>query len=825
MTGWPWPLDSVQQWFETLWNNIQKTFYDVGKTVWNYVIDGLKWFNTTFIEPLKKWIDTYIVTPIRNFFVTVSDAITNVWRGLIEPGIRYIIKTAQDVITSLLRGDIAGVASRLVEVGADIKKFVADKILPNLPPEMQHFVRGMYETVKTTVIPQLQNVSNVLVQWGTNIRDTLVGWGQQIIKGLEGAKDAILAAFDGAQTTISNALQSIFGGLKNLGEWLWSGITYIGGKLREFGELIWSGLVGVGQRMYEGLQAIGRWIVQGGQVMLGGWMDIAKTIAEGLNSMVLKPLAELMDTSTKEVHKRIGLASPQPIFTTVLPTLAPILAAYIGTALISELGEGIGDTHIAAATVHIRPGFAKILKAIDLRGLVSAVVMGYITGLAMSYFSGTVMEQVRRESLEAGRPIPPSPEEAARMLWRGAITEDLYKKAVRRHGLMKEYEAGYVELTKQIPGPSDIIRFFVREAYAPKFEAVYPEKFAEYPSEFGEWMKKQGYEEFWAKSYWAAHWVLPTTSQIYEMLWRKLITLDQVKAFLKEADIDPRWRDKLIDIAYGLPGRIVARWGLEWGVWDESKFRDFLLADGLHPSWLDDVVKAEKANLFREHLNAVMSAAKRAYQRGFITKEQFISTIEKLGYPKDVQVLRTWEADILQDIELKEDIMKATIQEYREGKIDEVQLRNILSGIIVVPERLEQIIRLEVARAQRRAIAKPTLEAELERLREREISLSKKLTDLISDLENAKKLAEAELRIWHEKIDRQQKLIEMETRPVQREKLKEQLDIMIAQAERAKIYHQNKIAELEESIKFVQQDLEDVRSKIAALERTIRVAG
>ncbi|MEM2196595.1 MAG: hypothetical protein QXI11_02020 [Thermoproteota archaeon] len=427
----------------------------------------------------------------------------------------------------------------------------------------------------------------------------------------------------------------------------------------------------------------------------------------------------------------------------------------------------------------------------------------------------------------------PSVSEAMEMMWRGVITSEEFDKLLEMRGYVGKWKEGYRELAKKIPGASDLIRIMVREAYYPMFGEMYPGKFADFPEAFAEFMEKQGYSRDWALSYWGAHWVLPSAEQVYQMLWRGLtspysgrpFTIEDVAMFLKEADIDPRWRENLVQIAYKLPGRIEARWGLEWGIWDEKRMEQFLRADGVHPDWIPDVIAIEKKNVFREHYNAIMSAAKRLYQKGYITKQEYTAILEKLGFPKEVIELRAWEADLLQEIEVRDDILKAAITEYREGKIDENQLRAILTNIIVVPERIDQIIRLEVARAKRIERAPPTLQRELEALKNREIELMKKRVDLESDLENARRLRDAEMKIWADKIEKQRMLVEAEVKPEKKAKLEKDLAILEDQAKRAEIYWAGKIAEIEETIGFIDQDLEKVRSRIKALEESIRTAG
>jgi hypothetical protein len=423
----------------------------------------------------------------------------------------------------------------------------------------------------------------------------------------------------------------------------------------------------------------------------------------------------------------------------------------------------------------------------------------------------------------------PSETTLFRLWFKGLIKEEELDSMLRAKG----YDSNTINWLKQdawyYPSVQDLIRFFVREAIPAVHGELAKAKLAGLPKEFYEYGKKAGIPAEWVEAYWAAHWNLPSVEQVYEMFWRGLkspytgatMVRDDVVRFLAEQDIDPRWRDNLVELSYKLPGRIEARWALEWGIWDERRMEQFLRAGGLHPDWIPDVIAIEKKNVFREHYNAIMAAAKRAFQKGFMTKDQYLATIERLGYPKEVQELRAWEADLLFDIELKEDQMKYVIQQYRDGQIDEAQLRNMLSSIIVDPQKLEKVVQLEVALKQRRRVGKPTLEEQIAALERRRAELQRKLLDLDSDRAQLIKIRDAEMAIWQAKIAKQEELIQMAVKPEQKQKLQMDLEIMKRQMGRAKIYYENKLAELEETMNFIRQDIEAITSQIEAMRRAM----
>ncbi|MCW1297051.1 MAG: protein bicaudal D-like protein, partial [Candidatus Parvarchaeota archaeon] len=646
-------------------------------------------------------------------------------------------------------------------------------------------------------------------------------------KGFDGVVSNIGAMFDGAVSSIGNFFKPVIDAISNIGNWLYSGLQLIGQKVVDGGKMLLDGAAKLGSLIWSGFLEAGKGLIDLGKGALGVFNEMIKGVIGFFSDFVLKPLSDVFTSSTSSIHKTIGLSSPQKIWSDALIPLAPMLASYLGLGLVSNLAEGIGDTKVEAATLGIRPGILKIIKGIDLRGIMGAVLTGYITGLSMSYFSGTVMEQVRRESLEAGRPIPPNPETAAWMLRKKIIDEKLYSKAIARSGYMKEFEKAYIENIWMYPPYQDMIKIFVREAYEKTWPEEFTKKLEGYPSDFGKWMEYIGYKEEWAKRLWAAHWILPSTGQVYEMLWRKLtspytgapFTISDVERFLKEADIDPRWRSNLVQIAYKLPGRIEARWGLEWGVWDEQKFVTFLEAEGIHPDWIPDTLKAEKANIFREHINAVKSAIVRKVKEGFLTFETAKAMLKKIGYPDEAINLIIQAAQEDYELDWKTSLRDAYINAYHQEKIDEAKLRELLTSIGIVPERVDKIIEGERYKKKVEKEEKETVELRLQRLKMRENEQILRVQDAQSDLDYAKSRLEAEKAIWEEKIKKLEYEISIETVEYRKKKKMLDLEKMRKDYDRAMIIAQNRVTEAEEKLKIEEAQLDAIRFEISTLAK------
>ena len=89
----------------------------------------------------------------------------------------------------------------------------------------------------------------------------------------------------------------------------------------------------------------------------------------------------------------------------------------------------------------------------------------------------------------------------------------------------------------------------VREVFTPDIRERF-ELDEGFPAQFQETAKQQGVSEEWAKNYWAAHWVLPSVTQGFAMLHRKVITLDDLDLLLRAQDVMPFWRERITQVAF-----------------------------------------------------------------------------------------------------------------------------------------------------------------------------------------------------------------------------------------------------------------------------------
>ena len=797
-----WVWDILPAWIHQglLW--IYNLWEYLGDKIWSFFMDpvqfvksGLEWV----YEKLPGWVKSIfdwfwriywgVGEAIYNFFTNPVEALKGlgekIWRAIpdwVKAPLEWLKKLG-DLEVKLIIGFFTDPVGTLREL--------ADIVWGVIPDWLKDWIKGAKETADKL----WENVP----KWIDSTKEKIGEIGSTLEDRIKDAKDTMVSAFDGAQTAVSEALEKWIGRpfsdfVKTLAEGaggLWDGIYNFFTKT----------LPGAADTLSTLFQAR---VIRPMMERLGG---AGQALAEWVKG-VFKPFIDALMGIFKP-----GKKEPEEVISELLMTA-------IGCISTMELATIAFEAIIPFKHLGLGGAFGSAIATT----IVGSVVGGVVGATAGPVWDFALVKWIK-ERIRGGYP---SLEDALWMWHRGIISEEDVNQIGAWSGLDDKWIEAYKKHSWRIPGASDLIRFFVREAYPPVFGETARAKLVGFPDEFAELLEKVGFERVWAESYWAAHWVLPTTSQVYEMLWRGLpspytgatMTEEDVKTFLREADIDPRWRENLVQIAYKLPGRILARWGVEWGVWTPERMEEFLRAEGIHPDWIPDAIKAEKANIFREHISAVASVIKRKYREGYLTYEEANQRLEKLSYPEEARVLMLEAMEEEYDLDWKEDMKKAYISAYRDDKMTADELRAALLGLGIRGDRVDKIVEIETLKKEKRAPAPETLERRLESLRNRRRALMEKLMDLQSDLEDQKKLLEAELRVWEERIAIQEERVRMapeEKKPIEEKKL----ETLKRRMALAKLRREARIGDIQETIEMLSQRIDDLDAEIKALEQTL----
>ena len=156
-----------------------------------------------------------------------------------------------------------------------------------------------------------------------------------------------------------------------------------------------------------------------------------------------------------------------------------------------------------------------------------------------------------------------TPDQIVRLVLRGQIPLADLPARLRQTGLILDQDVQEaLELARYLPGPSDIVRFMVRDVADQNIVNRFgldDEFQAKFQGQVAKFAEAQGIDPQTMRDYWRAHWSIPSPTQLYVMYHRlrglppgdpNRITEDDIRTALQQQDILPFWVDKLIAISF-----------------------------------------------------------------------------------------------------------------------------------------------------------------------------------------------------------------------------------------------------------------------------------
>jgi hypothetical protein len=307
---------------------------------------------------------------------------------------------------------------------------------------------------------------------------------------------------------------------------------------------------------------------------------------------------------------------------------------------------------------------------------------------------------------EATRARPPI-FDAIQMMRRDIISPSEMDELFKWSGFRKLTDIdNYVKVTEQIPGPSDLVRFMVRDVADPKVVEKY-KLGAEFPDKFQgdvkRWAEWQGLATNVMEYNWYAHWIWPSANQLYEMLFRlredspnrpadvQPVTLDDVKEVLGIQDYAPVWRARLAAIAQRPLTRIDIRRMHQQGVLTDAQ---------LIPYYMDLGYSRKDANGMAEFTKTLTRQYKCKLTQ-YAGPKQIASSYVKglIGYEEARNVMETTcltpqqiddmlgQADLLRQIEVRGERVKAIKRRYASCEFDTHEAISALLSVGVQQEK------------------------------------------------------------------------------------------------------------------------------------------
>lgn len=762
MTGWPWPLESVQGFFEGLWRGIVDAISTAGQWLWQKIHDGLSWLWENITSGLA-WL-----------WERVSEGLS--WLGeRVSSGLAWLWGRLQEIASSIVNA-VLGAIPALGEAFRNFVSLIVEPIKAGLDwllARIGEILTPIREAIQSGIHWLLERMQEIFTPVISNIQ-----------AGLEWLSRAVADNINALGASLLNTLGNVLGTLQ-------SGLAGIASTVTSVAGVITENVTASARWVYESLiewaDGVMRGIAQAiSELPKPFWITGVEQISQWLDSRFLQAIYNLGLAQTVATHTALQLSGTLG----ATRSKRDPLEAYRIMNTIIDNARGMWAGQFAAALA------------------VEAATLGQLDVVPSRLFDSPDVKAIMNAYM--------------RVL-------DIAMSAQLYEPLRLAFNYTF---TPAMPSPQDMIQFMVKEAF-------YPEKQVELPGQFVDWMRYLGYSEEWTRLFWGAHWRLPSTTEVFTMLHRKLITPEFVDAYLKLADIEPSWRPLLRAISYELPDRIRTRWMYEWGLIDLQTWQLLDEYSGLHPQWSGLMVQAELRNILRDDINAVRSELHRQAREGLISLAEYEAYLRQLGLPEPVIQLRVDAARLARDTDARIEMVKAIRQAYVDKKIDPASYSESLARLGVSPDALAVFTQVDGLKREPKPIPPETTEKKIadlqDRIRKYELSLQQAHEDLqamqsqmaeelgVLDAELQKKLADLDDRLrllqarWQFiRTDREAAILRTEAENLLAEKA--QLQQLYAERyDAAQARWQTRILQQQQKIREIELELAIMRERLARL--------
>ena len=284
---------------------------------------------------------------------------------------------------------------------------------------------------------------------------------------------------------------------------------------------------------------------------------------------------------------------------------------------------------------------------------------------------------------------------------------------LKAHGLNDKEISILRELSYAYPSPTDFIRFAVRDVFTKDKETQEALR-AEFPEDIVEYAEKAGMRKDVLMWYWMSHWELPSPTQVYEMLHRlnpKVLEvrgdayksmdldLDKIKTtketvefYLKQADYDKRWRERLLAISYSPLTRVDLRRIYQLGLIDDKELKARLMEIGYTEKDAELLMEFYKTYRQEEAREWTKTEIKYLLYYGLVSEAECAVMLERLGYSEEdaKTLVELWKAKLAEK-DMRE-TQKYVRDAYALGEITREQAEKELRGCGLSEEVIKVVL-------------------------------------------------------------------------------------------------------------------------------------
>lgn len=375
-------------------------------------------------------------------------------------------------------------------------------------------------------------------------------------------------------------------------------------------------------------------------------------------------LTQVADATTAKLAG--SLVSPT---STANPTAALYYAGRLGLANLAERTTGVPLSYLYTSDLYLyqysNPQY--LPNQIRVDGAFLAGQIDENAWLCWTRANGNLPEPARRIML--ADQAKPGLMELIQLYRRGHLKKEDLPKRAREVGVIEPaYLPEWLAITAQLPTMADLVRFMVRdasdEAVAKKYslDKGFNDKFT---PQIAKWAQGIGLDDTFFRFTWRSHWVIPSYTQLSEMLhrlrpdrpeiteWDELantqgevvaervlgprlpvVTLDDVRQAIEIDDYAPAWVDPMIAIGYTPINRTDAVRAYQIGAFDEDRLYHAFRDVGYSVRDANTLVAYHRQDKARKRANVTgtwsMRKIVRYYKGSYLTRDQAAELMKPL---------------------------------------------------------------------------------------------------------------------------------------------------------------------------------------------------
>ena len=484
--------------------------------------------------------------------------------------------------------------------------------------------------------------------------DAVQGWFESFWRGVTEGLNAIASQLT---ASVNSLTSSISAGLGALGDALRRALLDAVGALQ-------AGLASLASGILTGLQGVQDVVVGA----VSGAFAVVEDVLGDVADSILNGLKAIWDGLLVAFQVVWSWLSDN-VFR---PILDLIRGAFEAAAdAIKGLARTFVDTVLAMAPHSPAGGLEASIVAFGLAAGFQIIAAGAATALdAVHPFHSLEVKQLVLSAFSATGISAIGPAVLSRI-----VDVALIKPAVQ------ELNEMYV---RELPGPSDLVRFVVREQISPE--------------ELELWLKRQGFGPKWSTAFWGSHWVVPSREEAVELFHRGAYTLQQVTDNLVLNDRKPDAIPDLLSLTFRTPSRAELERILEVADVAPDRLEAWLRADGVSDELLPVYRDLVRGRRLVRILTRVESMVRTEIRAGRLQVAEARALMSTFRFAPEVIEAELDVAKRERDLELREELQKIAVERFKKGEIEDRDLAQGLLELGFDQERVGTIVALEKLR-------------------------------------------------------------------------------------------------------------------------------